>query len=492
MPSPHFHPRTLPGSAWPPLPTPTASQVWDAYLALDHSQWLDPEQLEQGQLTQLRTLLTHATARVPYYRDLFRERGIRPDDIRTMEDFRRLPLLGRPVYQAEAGRLHAEGLPDGMRDVGTLSTSGTSGVPIDVRQTDRVHLWWLAFLLRDTEWSGVDPRGSLAAIRPIRQPGAFGRRLLEGVAQPTWGDGLHSVIETGRSWVMDIHQDPRRQLAWLRRIDPDYLLSHPTNAEFLAGLALEEGRRLPRLRVIQTISEMLTDASRARVTAAFGVPVRQVYTCTEAGYVASECPEGGGWHVHAENVILEVLDEAGQMCPPGATGRVVLTTLHNFLAPFLRYDIMDEAVVSPARCACGRGLPTLVRVVGKRNIMLQLPGGRAKTSSDLVYGLRKIGGTHQFQIVQRAVDHVVVRVVASAAWTAEHPGRVVAAVRAHFEAPVRVEVARVQRIPPTAGGKVHDVVSELTEGRPPPPRRRPARRSDQVRRPTPRTRQRQA
>ena len=63
--------------------------------------------------------------------------------------------------------------------------------------------------------------------------------------------------------------------------------------------------------MIQTISEMLTDAGRARVTAAFGVPVRQVYTCTEAGYVASECPEGGGWHVHAENVILEVLDEAG-------------------------------------------------------------------------------------------------------------------------------------------------------------------------------------
>jgi phenylacetate-coenzyme A ligase PaaK-like adenylate-forming protein len=174
MPSPHFRPRTLPGSVWPPLPTPSASPVWDAYLTLDHSQWLDPEQLAQGQLVQLRTLLTHAVAHVPYYRDLFRERRIRPEDVRTMDDFRRLPLLGRRVYQAEADRLHAEALPDGMRDVGMLSTSGTSGVPIDVRQTDRVHLWWLAFLLRDTEWSGVDPRGSLAAIRPIRRPGALG------------------------------------------------------------------------------------------------------------------------------------------------------------------------------------------------------------------------------------------------------------------------------------------------------------------------------
>ena len=223
MPSPYFQPRTLPGSAWPLL---SPSQVWDAYLALDHSQWLDPEQLEEGQLTQLRMLLTHAMARVPYYRDLFRQRGIRPDDIRTMDDFRRLPLLGRRAYQAEAGRMHAEGLPDGMRDVGTVSTSGTSGVPIDVRQTDRVHLWWLAFLLRDTEWSGVDPRGSLAAIRPIRQPGAFGRGSSRGGAAHL-GRRARLVIENGRAWVMDIHQDPRRQLAWLRRIDPDYLLSHP-------------------------------------------------------------------------------------------------------------------------------------------------------------------------------------------------------------------------------------------------------------------------
>ena len=470
MPSSHFSPRMQAGGAWPELP---ASYVWPAYLALDRSQWLDPEQLEEGQVRQLRTLLTHAVTRVPYYRDLFHARGVRPDDIRTMDDFRRLPVLSRGVYQAEAGRMHADGLPDGMQDVGTLSTSGTSGVPIDVRQTDRVHFWWLAFLLRDTEWSGIDPRGSLAAIRPIKRPGAVGRRFLEGVAQSTWGDGLHSVIETGRSWVMDIHQDPRRQLAWLRRIDPDYLLSHPGNLEVLAGLALEEACRLPRLRVIQAISEMLTDAARARIAAAFGVPVRQVYTCSEAGYVASECPESGGWHVHAENVILEVLDEADQVCPPGATGRVVLTTLHNFLAPFLRYDIMDEAVVGPSRCACGRGLPTLARVVGKRLIMLQLPSGRVKTPSDLVYGLRKIGAIHQYQVVQRALDHVVVRVVPSAAWTADHARRVVAAVRTHFEATVRVDVNQVDRIAPTAGGKVHNVVSELPAGVPSPPRRAP-------------------
>src|SRR5262245_13209026 len=301
MPSPLFRPRTLGGDVWPPLAGPGGAQVWAAYLTLDASQWLPPERIVEGQLTQLRTLLTHAVEHVPYYRDLFRARGLRADDIRTMDDLRGLPVLERRVYQAEYGRMQAQQLPSGTRAVGSLSTSGTSGVPIEVGQTDRIFLWWLALLLRDLDWSGFDPFGTLAVIRPSRQSGALGRKLMEGLEQPYWGDDVHEVIETGRSWLMDIHQDPRRQLAWLQRVAPTYLATLPSNAEFLAALAREGGVRLPGLRGIQTHAEMLDEETRARIGAAFGVPVRDVYSCSEAGYLASECPAGYGWHVHAEN-----------------------------------------------------------------------------------------------------------------------------------------------------------------------------------------------
>src|SRR5208282_1975053 len=128
-----------------------------------------------------------------------------------------------------------------------------------------------------------------------------------------------------------------------------------------------------------------SEEAEARIERAFAAPVKNLFSCAEAGYLASPCPEGHGLHVHAENVILEVLDDADQPCRAGATGRVVLTVLHNFRAPFIRYEIGDLATRGPDRCPCGRGLPSLVRVLGKRRPMFRLAGNRWKHSSGLVH-----------------------------------------------------------------------------------------------------------
>lgn len=454
-----FRPRGFDGGGWPSLPLPGGAQVWAAYLELDRTQWLAPTQLEAGQMAQLRSLLRHGAEQVPYIRTLLARLEAAPDDFRTLADLRRLPVLPRRRVQEESASLTAAAMPEGTRDLGPIHTSGTSGVPIAVLQTNVAQTWWLAFHLRDLAWGGVDPRGTLAMIRPTRQPGPIRERLLDGVALPTWGP-LHAVIETGRSHVMNLNQEPRRQLEWLLGIDPDYILSHPSNLQFLAGLALEQGRRFGRLRRVLAISEQLPDDVRDRIAAGFGAPVNNTYSCNEAGYLASPCPDAPLWHVHAENVILEVLDAADRPCPPGATGRVLLTTLHNTLMPLVRYEIMDEAEVGPARCPCGRGLPTLTRIHGKRHLMLRLPDGRARSSSDLVDGLRNIGGAHQFQVVQRAPDDVLVRIVPDRSWSPAHADRIVALARAHLEAPVRVEVALLDRLPVPPGGKILDVLAE--------------------------------
>src|ERR1019366_10797508 len=130
-----------------------------------------------------------------------------------------------------------------------------------------------------------------------------------------------------------------------------------------------------------------TDEAKQAIEAAFGVPVKNLYSCAEAGYLASPCPSGSGLHVHAENVILEVLDEKNQPCKSGETGRVVMTVVHNFRTPFIRYDIGDEVTLGPERCPCGRGLPLLIRVHGKRRTMFRLPGNRLKHSSGLVHAI---------------------------------------------------------------------------------------------------------
>jgi phenylacetate-CoA ligase len=459
-----FQLRSLPGSAWPPIPAPEVCQVWAAYQELDRTQWLSPAELEDLQLRQVRALLLHCFHQVPYYRRVLSEAGLATRPVETLADFRRLPLLTREQYQAHFADLQARALPAGMAAAGESYTSGTNGVPVKVLKTNRVALWWHAFYLRDLEWCDFDLRGRMAAIRFL----AFSRdeltRALEGLSLPCWNQPLDPLVESGPSYGMDVRQDAHVQLAWLRRIDPDYLLSFPTNLELLAGLIGESGQRLPRLRAIQAVGETLPDATRQRIESGFGAPVKNVYSTTEAGYLASPCPAGHGLHVHAENVLIEVLDAEGRPCAPGQTGRLVLTALHNFRAPFVRYDLLDDVTLAPGPCPCGRGLPLLTQVEGRRHPLLHLPGGRRRVVSGLYLSLRRTGGCHQFQIIQRAVDHVILRVVPDRTWTPDHAARMRKAVWDEFGAPIRVDVEEKERLELPPGGKLKIAVIELDDG----------------------------
>lgn len=455
-----FRLRTPPGHAWPALPLPEISQLWAAFLTIDQTQWLPADTIEQRQVDQVRVLLEHCARHVPYYRRLWSGAGLVPAQVQTLADFRRWPVLSRRTYQEQFTDFIAEALPPGTSEVSRTHTSGTTGIPIEISQTPAVGLWWFTCYLRDLDWCGIDPRGRLAAIRPFGKPGDDLGGLREGLARPTWNRQLDTLMETGPCHLMELLQEPRRQLAWLRQVDPDYLISYPSNLEFLASLAQEQGVRLPRLRLIQATAETLTAEAQARIESAFGVPVKTTYSCCEAGYLASPCPEGHGLHVHAENVLLEVLDESNQPCQPGQTGRVVLTPLHNLATPLVRYEIDDEATVGARPCPCGRGLPLLAAVLGKRRPLFRLPDGRWKNTAWLVRGLFDAAGFRQYQIIQRAADHLVFRLVPATGWTPDQEQRIRALAAEFLEGPARVEIQLVDRIELPTAGKLRDVICE--------------------------------
>jgi len=137
--------RAIPGQAWPPLPPAQLSQLWALHLMLEQTQWLEPAALVEGQLTQFRSLLMHCRQHVPYYRDLFEKEGLRPEDVRSLADLRRIPILARSTYQQQFQRFQATQLPPGTSSLGMERTSGTSGMAIEVWKTNVVYLWWLGF-----------------------------------------------------------------------------------------------------------------------------------------------------------------------------------------------------------------------------------------------------------------------------------------------------------------------------------------------------------
>ena len=458
-----FQLRTVPSHRWPALPDAAFARAWNAYLDLDRTQWLSPAELEEGQLRQVRTVLTHSIRNVPYYREALSAAGIVPEAIRTMDDFRRVPLLPRRTYQEHVSTKPATVLPAGTVATGTKQTSGSSGTPTTILFTNMTALWWHAFYLRDLEWCGLDPSASMAEIRSTRKTGSDFERARAGETFPCWSSQLDPLLQTGPFHVMDFHQHPRRQLQWLRQVAPAYLMSYPTNLEALACLIRDDGP-LPSLRVLQSFSATLTPEAQSFIERIFGVPVKNSYSCQEMGYLTSPCPEENSHHIHAENVLLEVLDAQGKPCPPGTVGGVYVTHLHNLRAPFLRYELGDQAAFDPTPCPCGRGLPCLMNILGKSYPIFPLPDGREKPASMIAVKLRQMGGHWQHQVVQKALDHVVVRLAAQPTWTAQHTEELRSYLREFFEAPIRIDIEFHERLEQPASGKFQSLICEVKRG----------------------------
>jgi phenylacetate-CoA ligase len=453
------------GSFWQlvPSPAPQAAAVFAAYQELDRAQWRDPAQIERHQLAALDTLLAHCARHVPYYQRLLGELGLYPRrDPLSWEEFRRLPILTRQEYQTHVQEIRARVLPEGMVAGEPILTSGTTGVPLRIAPTNRTAFWWHAHYLRDLEWAGLDPRGRLAVIRVFAKKPEELPALLAGVSRPYRNKILRGLCESGPLFAMDIRQDPRRQLAWLREVRPHYLISPASNLEFLAGLVAESGHPLENLCAVQIYGEAMSPRTRARIEAGLGVPVKNLYSSTEAGYMASGCPQGDGLHQHAENFIAEVLDPENRPCQPGQTGRLVITTLHNYLGPFIRYDIGDDVTLGDGPCPCGRGLPLWKHVDGgKWRPLLRLPDGRRKSSMGLVSEVHGLEGIHQFQIVQPAIDRIIVRIAPAQGWGPDSATRLAAIVRAHTEGLLDVEVEERAYLERPAGGKFRPVLVEV-------------------------------
>lgn len=200
-------------------------------------------------------------------------------------------------------------------------------------------------------------------------------------------------------------------MRWLQKVDPGILLTYPANLDALLTQMRHEGLTLPRLREVRTISGTVTAALRERCQQVLGVPLTDLYSAQEVGVIALQCPDSGLLHEQSEHVLIEVLDEQGQPCREGEIGQVVVTDLHNFAMPLIRYALRDWAEVGPP-CSCGRGLPTLRRVVGRtRNMATSPDGNHFRPVLETQRMLEAMPQLRQYQFEQTAVDAITARLV---------------------------------------------------------------------------------
>lgn len=436
---------------WPGLPAASAATALALQYQLERTQWWPPAELERHQFLQVRAVLDYAYDTLRFWRKRLAAAGYSPRNMLTRESFRALPLLTRADIQSLGDALLSRAIPPAHGTATAGRTSGSTGRPIVYYGTEATHLFWEAFTLREHAWHERNLAGKLAAIRTG----------VEKRAYASWGPPTDLAFETGPSAGLNISTTIDEQLEWLQTEDPDYLITYPSNLRALALRALARGVRLPRLCEARTYGEMLPADLRELCHRAWNVPLKDMYSAMEAGYIAVQCPRHEHYHVQSENVVVEILDAANRPCEPGQTGRVVLTTLHNFAMPLIRYDIGDYAEAGEP-CDCGRGLPVLKRIVGRVRNMVTLPDGQQHWAS---FPSSKWGPVApqvtQLQLVQKRPDFVVVRVAVQRLLQEEECENLIAVLRECLGYPFRMQVEQVPEIARAPSGKFEEFVSEM-------------------------------
>lgn len=435
------------GIGWPGIPSDPGAHLAALLFQLERSQWLPAEQLRERQLEQLRALLRHAKATVPFHARTLRELDV---DRLDWAAFHALPTLSRTDLQAGFDALKSSALPPGHGAVVQGQSSGSTGMPVRFLQTAVTQLFWNALTLREHLWQQRDFSGKLAAIRIKVKEGRW----------PDWGLPAAALFKTGPGATLNVSTDVAKQLDWLAREDPDYLITHASNLHALAELSMKRSVRLPRLRQARSYSEALRPDLRETVRAAWGVEVADGYSCEEAGYIALQCPQHEHYHVQSENLLVEILDEDGRPCGPGETGRVVLTPLHNFAMPLLRYELGDYAEVGPP-CDCGRSLPVLARINGRRRNMVVLPDGSRHWPSLPSALWLSVAAIRQFRVVQTMPDSLEVTYVMDRPLTDAEQKKLEKALAGKMGHAFGVVWNRVDSIERSPNAKFEDFVSLL-------------------------------
>lgn len=439
----------IPGVVWPAVPAAAGATMLATLFQLERSQWWPQSRLWEHQRSQLAQLLRHAVDTCPYYAKFLGEALARlPGDF-SQAQFSRLPILTRAHVQRHLDDIRSRRVPPQHGQVLADGTSGSTGEPVRFFTTDLARFFWQAFNLRDHLWHARDFSLKMASIR------AAGT----AVTMNNWfGEIGETTLQTGPCVSISPDLSTEHQAHRVIEEDPAYLTGYPNNLLAILDCIDRLDARLPGLRQVRSFGEMLPAWARSHVARRWNVPLIDLYSTSETGYIAVECPTGNGYHIQSEGVYVEIIDVAGKPCQAGDIGRVVVTPLHNFAFPLLRYELGDYAEVGAA-CPCGRGLPSITRIVGRSRNMLRLPDGSRRYPRLGTERYRKIAPVSGYQVIQHNYEELEIKLSAERPLTDQELHTLGEHILENLGHPFRLRWTFLPEIPLNKGGKFEDFIA---------------------------------
>ncbi len=421
------------------------------FFNLQKTQWLPLKRLKTLQERKLRLILQHAYSNVPYYRRVFREKKLKPQDFQSVNDLTKLPILTKDDVRQHADDFVARNFQQ-YWPIAT-ATGGSTGEPlrfsIDVRSSGIGQ----AVLWRGWGYAGYkfgDKIAVLAGLSLISKKKNPLKTAAKKVIKRTAG---FPAINLSKK-VLNVYAKK------MNEYDPKFIRGYPSSIFFFAAFLKEENVDLIHPRAVLTTAEMLLPHQRKMIEDVFQCDVFDGYGAFDGGTAAFECEDHCGHHMAVEKSVMEFVDDDGNPVAEGKQGRIIATDLYNYTMPFIRYETGDMGVYSDEECSCGRKLPLMKKILGRTTDILRFKSGAVLSGPSLTL-IFKDFDIKQYQVVQTGSDSMVVKIIKGKTYSENDTEKIYRIFKNAVGNEVEVKFDFVDHIPPTRSGKWKIVVSKF-------------------------------
>jgi phenylacetate-CoA ligase len=419
----------------------------------DRQQWMSADELQALQLDKLRRLLAHCQQTVPYYRRRWKELGLNWQDVRSQADFAQLPMIGKDDIRAHYAEFVSE--PWHGKTL-KKTTGGSTGRPFSFEYTRESYERRMAVMMRGYAWAGWRPG--------VRRLDIWGTELsVQSLPRRLKTQAFDAVMGRRVLSCFEMHRDNIGEfVAEIDRYRPAVIVGYTGALETMATWIENNRGATWAPGAVITAAEMLSARQRETIERSFRAPVFHTYGCREFMLIGAECAEHRGYHASADHLVIEVADDAGRTVSDGP-GNIVITDLHNLGMPFIRCANGDLIRAQPgaAQCRCGRGLPLIGAVEGRRLDILTTPDGRFIPGEFFPHLIKDVSTIEAFQVRQTRADQLVVLIVKTADIAPADWAYLRSAIDKVVGSEMKVEFRIVDDIPLTPSGKRRVAVREI-------------------------------
>ncbi|MEA2071594.1 MAG: phenylacetate--CoA ligase family protein [Asgard group archaeon] len=360
------------------------------------------ENLKKYQEKKLRKLISFSYDNIPYYFNLFKKLNLRPEDIQSIEDLQKLPILTKEIIRNN----QKDFIPNNLKEQKYInnSTGGSTGHPLHYRISieDRT----LGHAINNVNWAraGYKLGDKVAVIAGSSLIPSTKSKLISKVKAFTINRKFFSSLDMSDKYMYKI-------VIELNKFEPKYIYGYASSIYLFARYIRDSGVKIDfHPEGIFTTAEVLFDFQRRLIKDVFNCEVFDQYGLNDGSVSAYECEIHKGLHIDMIRSIMEIADDNGNQLQAGKEGHILATSLYNYAMPFIRYDTGDRGILSNVECDCRRKLPLLKKIVGRTTDYLKFSNGSIIGAPVLTVLFGKYD-IIQYQVIQDSLDSILINII---------------------------------------------------------------------------------